>query len=867
MDGPAQKSMRLRGPVRRDLFRPSAGSPPRARSEDASLTSRPRRLGSPCKTDSSVVLGILQGIAKKTVERAIVEHHQKGGQAVSGARVRIIPNSLRLKGCEAADAAIPSLVQSFKVRPSASDGGTGKPKIEPVASFVDPDFRAAYELSPGRFSSASGGGSYAAHTESWQTPSWEQAAQGQHLSGDNSLPTTWASSTPLPLMASFPGPHSSTCSLSVGCCSSAPDWHGPTWACLCTAGVGGRPQQPFTNKGTARPCMSCGAQCPRSPSNRSNHVPVEPTPPAIDPQHFADQGLEGFTGSTRLKSLAPKLKGLLKDILKLWATKSCYDESARSMKAWMTRRRCSYGEEATEELALKEIPHQFDKYRNLERVVDKMQRQLLSKLRSTVLRPILQLSTAEEEASLQQLNLPLLAHHNVGPSFIVDLRYLATHITRLNTLYAQIQLLVGVRQPPASHIYPTNRLPSSSRSPRLLALPQVRWEELIQERDELSARVTAQQELLCQLSEVNQRQISELVRLKGRHRALCRISPGVELPLKPADAKSVFVASQGVSTLLLKSQPALGYRTKSSVPGAANKVQAFDFDRVYGENATTQEIYAQLKDLTPSVLCGNTLSVVVLGPRMSGKTLTLFFPLSQPCASDDATRRNPRSEGLVVHYLHHLFELIKEKCLLAPREGSTDVKLSCTCVEVHNEVLLDAFDPHPRTDRLKPDAVKNARTGSLRVTNLRTLGDDFAADSVAALSEDNPLLQSILDELRSALMRRHEASRQSHVVFTTCVEVTDRAMGLHHEGKLVLAMLADSSDPTLKPPFDASAANCRSSASSASQDNAPAATHLTNRAVSCLGKIIKGKLHVFPQLLTKTGKKAILFYKKACLLQ
>ncbi|KAL8454578.1 hypothetical protein Emed_000299 [Eimeria media] len=777
MEESSRKSTRPTTPSSRGTPRSSASPRSRSASEAPSLRGR-RVLSGPNSSDSSVVLGILQNIAKQTVEQAIVQHHQRGGKAVSGARVRITPGgSLRIGQQEAADTTLPPVVQEFTVLPSQDGNGNEVRAVTPAAQLVDPNFRAAYETSPSVSRFPPMEDIYGLNAVDRRASSWNDSLGGFRLP-----PHMAAAHASLPSPTGPPLPRlRSTCCLPGRTCRSSSDFHGrgsastPTAACC-------RIRPAFGGAWGQHSCASCGAVSAVSSSCCEDHGPAAPTPLDVDASAFADQLMQSFSGSARLKNLPPDIKGLVKDILKLWATKACYEGAARAVKAWMTRRRCSYSEEATEEMALREVPQQYEKYRNLGRATEKLQRQLEAKLSSTILQPVHQLPPTEREATEHKDDAESKARGEAACD----------------------------------------------------AIEKARNQELCEERDYLSARLVAQQEMLRRLSEVNQRQIAELVKLKGRHRALCRISPGVESlrwSSASVDVPSAFVKAQGISTLLVKSQPSVRQQAKSRAYSPHSKTRMFEFDHVYDETTTTHDIYEQLKELTASVLAGNTLGFVVLGPPKSGKTSTLFFSPPQSSASEGVVT-DPQEEGLVGHCLRHLFNLLREESLLASREGSRDVKVRCTCVEVHNEILLDAFDMHSRVDRTKPEVVKNARTGSVRVTNLRVLGGDITGDSTEELAEQNSLLNSILEELRAALDRRHEASRNSHVVFTVSVEIIDRDEGEHHEGKLVFALLASSADPTLKPPFDLSTSAGQTPLPSYDQDNAAIATHLTNRALA-----------------------------------
>ncbi|KAL8450783.1 hypothetical protein Emag_003071 [Eimeria magna] len=593
MKASSTKATRPGTPSSRSMPRSSTSPTSRSASEAPSLRGR-RVLSGPSSSDSSVVLGILQNIAKQTVEQAIVQHHQRGGKAVSGARVRITPGgSLRIGQEEAGKTAIPQVVQEFAVFPSQEGNGNEVRAVTPAARFLDPNFRAAYETSPcvSRFPSTDD--IYGLTTADGQAPSWNES-----LGRSFCLPPHMAAAhASLPCQAAppLPRPHS-TCCLPGRTCRSSSDLQGRGPASTSKAACC-RFRSAF-GSASAQPCCAAYDTLPAvSPSCCEGHVPAAPAPVGIDASPFADQLMQSFSGSARLKNLPPDIKGLIKDILKLWATKACYEGAARAVKAWMTRRRCSYSEEATEEVALREVPQQYEKYRNLGRATEKLQRQLEAKLSSTILQPTPQQDTSDAE---QQPSATQAARTSE------DCRLLQLKLHQFDAALKAITKTCN--RLAAEH---KDDAESKSRGEAACgAAERARSQEICEERDYLSARLVAQQEMLRQLSKVNQRQIAELVRLKGRHRALCRITPGVESlrwSSTSADVPSVFVKAQGISTLLVKSQPVVRQQAKSRAYSPQSKTRMFEFDHVYDEKTTTHDIYVELKELTASVLAGNIL--------------------------------------------------------------------------------------------------------------------------------------------------------------------------------------------------------------------------------------------------------------------
>ncbi|OEH77331.1 kinesin-1-like isoform x4 [Cyclospora cayetanensis] len=778
-------------------------------------------------SDDAVVMGILQDIAEKTVKQAIAKHQECGGKKVTAARIRILPGSLRMGDAGQHEASVRQLTQEFVVRQQPDRRGRESCILEPIVKASED----ACSFSPLQID---------------ETPACSAAAHSTRSSiAPASLSLLYGSGTSTPISYSQASgtlrpvaPYSTTRLISGDNC---------TCNCPHEAYKPTHLHSPSSDAHYFSPCCNLYGSLPAaSPCWMDKPLPCAMPPVGPDAEQLTDCCMEGFTSRSKLKNLAPEAKSLFRDIFKLWTMNLHYEEAARAVKAWMARHRCSHGREASEEQALKEIPHQYEKYRNLERALERLQHQVSPRLSSLGLRPLQSLLAANtiEEHSNQ-------ATDRLRRPQFVGFRHLTNQVARLNKVYSHLQqlsmILHSVDQcasdrPANNSTAVEGRNKSNALLLKITATLELQNQKLIKEIQQLSEMVTAQQALIRDLSEANQRHISEIVRVKGRHRVFCRILPGVDSPAdsySSVTSKPSYVTSQGVTTLHLKSCPASKRQTKSRLTLAHPQVSSFEFDRVYDEHCSTSDIYKDMKELTAAVLSGNALTIIVVGPPMSGKATTLFFRPAKAW-NDEGAEKNSGEAGLVVQYLLHFYELLRKRCNMAPQKGSVKATLSCTCVEVYNETLLDAFEPLPAKGRERPEVVKNARTGEVRVTNLRRVGGEVTADTVETAPEQSTMVDEIIAELRGAMERRNAAGRKSHVIFTAAFEVLDHTLGKQQTGKMAFGLVAASANPALKPPFDATPTTYEVPQIGHLQD-AVASIHLTNHAINSLRTILQAR--------------------------
>eukprot|EP00667_Euglena_gracilis_P004040 EG_transcript_4055 len=206
--------------------------------------------------------------------------------------------------------------------------------------------------------------------------------------------------------------------------------------------------------------------------------------------------------------------------------------------------------------------------------------------------------------------------------------------------------------------------------------------------------------------------------------------------------------------------------TSAGAPGIVQRYQDkhFAFDRVYGDNTTTKEVFeGSVKDFVPGLLKGFSLTVFAYGATGSGKTYTMM-----------GTDRS--QAGINILTMSHLFHLI---------EGSKDleVQVSVSYLEIYNETIRDLLVPDGRTLNLREDPSQGAVVSGLMWRSV------LNAESVIKVLEEGR------ERRVQATTLANEASSRSHAVLQVQVKSQEKETDIHakvREARLSLVDLAGS---------------------------------------------------------------------------
>ena len=125
------------------------------------------------------------------------------------------------------------------------------------------------------------------------------------------------------------------------------------------------------------------------------------------------------------------------------------------------------------------------------------------------------------------------------------------------------------------------------------------------------------------------------------------------------------------------------------------KDASYSYDKVYGPDDTQEALYTDaVHPIVDQVTRGMACAIFAYGQTGAGKTFTMRGDLS-----DDVSKY-----GIIQRSVTDLFEKLAQKAY-------SDVKLSCSFLEVYNEELEDLLvDPPKKSDLSTPSSKRPAKT-------------------------------------------------------------------------------------------------------------------------------------------------------------
>ncbi|XP_044477100.1 kinesin-like protein KIN-14J isoform X2 [Mangifera indica] len=282
----------------------------------------------------------------------------------------------------------------------------------------------------------------------------------------------------------------------------------------------------------------------------------------------------------------------------------------------------------------------------------------------------------------------------------------------------------------------------------------------------------------------NRKLYNEVQDLKGNIRVYCRIRPFL-----PGQSKKQTIFEYiGENGELVVSNP---------IKQGKDSHRLFKFNKVFGPEATQEEVFLDAQPLIRSVLDGYNVCVFAYGQTGSGKTYTM----SGPCISSG------EDWGVNYRALNDLFQITQS------RKNCIIYDVGVQMVEIYNEQVRDLLSSDGPQKRLGiwsttqpnglaiPEASMHSVKSTTNVLELMNIGLMNRAVGATALNE---------------------RSSRSHSVLTVHVHGTDVKSGATLRGNLHLIDLAGSE---------------RVDRSEATGDRLKEAQHI-NRSLSALGDVI-----------------------------
>lgn len=282
----------------------------------------------------------------------------------------------------------------------------------------------------------------------------------------------------------------------------------------------------------------------------------------------------------------------------------------------------------------------------------------------------------------------------------------------------------------------------------------------------------------------NRRLYNEVQDLKGNIRVYCRIRPF----LPGQSKKQTTIEYIGENGELVVSNP---------LKQGKDSHRLFKFNKVFGPEASQEEVFLDTRPLIRSVLDGYNVCIFAYGQTGSGKTYTM----SGPCIA------STENWGVNYRALNDLFQISES------RKNSILYEVGVQMIEIYNEQVRDLLSSDGPPKRL---GIWNA-----------TLPNGLAVPEASMYSVQSTT--DVLELMNIGLMNRavcttalNERSSRSHSVLTIHVRGTDLENGAILRGSLHLIDLAGSE---------------RVDRSEATGDRLREAQHI-NKSLSALGDVI-----------------------------
>lgn len=159
------------------------------------------------------------------------------------------------------------------------------------------------------------------------------------------------------------------------------------------------------------------------------------------------------------------------------------------------------------------------------------------------------------------------------------------------------------------------------------------------------------------------RQLLDMVHLlKGNIRVMCRIRPLIKSEI--ASYSPIAIAKSSDETV----------KVDPNLVGSVAK-NVFEFDQVFGETSTQEEVFAEVRPMIESVMDGYHSCIFAYGQTGSGKTFTMTG--------------TPKDHGINIRALTELFALRKQRSGKSSDGSIVNYTFKVSNVEIYNEKVRD----------------------------------------------------------------------------------------------------------------------------------------------------------------------------------
>eukprot|EP00873_Tetraselmis_striata_P022453 jgi/Tetstr1/442717/TSEL_030807.t1 len=249
--------------------------------------------------------------------------------------------------------------------------------------------------------------------------------------------------------------------------------------------------------------------------------------------------------------------------------------------------------------------------------------------------------------------------------------------------------------------------------------------------------------------------------MKGNIRVFCRLRPAFPVEVEELDSGPSAVKP------ILDEESASGSGVELVMPGTEGKEGAlhmFTFDRVFGPQATQDDVFGEISQLVQSALDGQKVCIFAYGQTGSGKTFTMLGDALHP--------------GMIPRAMEQIF---RSSADLQAQGWSFSMQASM--MEIHNEEYKDLLGkglPAGKFHKVVHDTDGNTTVSELTCVDV-SHPERFDALMTKAMSQRSVGATAL-----------NERSSRSHCVFTLRIEGVCEATGDRAKGVLNLIDLAGS---------------------------------------------------------------------------
>ena len=268
------------------------------------------------------------------------------------------------------------------------------------------------------------------------------------------------------------------------------------------------------------------------------------------------------------------------------------------------------------------------------------------------------------------------------------------------------------------------------------------------------------------------RVFNELQQIRGNIRVFVRIRPAKKdtvTGVSVTNSGDVLVSAPKASGKAAAPSKAANGSNGSSAGGS----KLFEFDHVFPQNSTQDQVFSEVCPLVTSVMDGYHASIIAYGQTGSGKTFTM-----------EGTNDMP---GVNIRALNELFGIKEEK----ERSGLEKVTVKLLMVEIYNEVVRDLL-VEPSTGKPKAGAKKSESVLDIRQNEGGVYLPGATTICVSSAEDVARAMQTGKANRATSATRANSESSRSHSVLMIDVSVENVQTGVSTNGRLSLVDLAGS---------------------------------------------------------------------------